>query len=116
MARLAEALGVPGGDPARALWDVAAASGVPTSLAALGLGADDLPEAAARAAAEITANPMPVDADALLGLLRRAFAGDPRSSQSVPRPRRPLIAARSLALTRSQRQTAPRGLMLQRRV
>ena len=62
----------PGGERA----ENAAASGVPTSLAALGLGADDLPEAAARAAAEITANPVPVDADALLGLLQRAFAGD----------------------------------------
>ena len=84
MARLAEALGVPGGDPAGALWDVAAASGVPTSLAALGLSADDLPEAAARAAAEITANPVPVDADALLGLLQRAFAGD--RPELIPAP------------------------------
>ena len=76
MARLADALGVPGGDPAGALWDLAAASGVTTNLAALGLTADDLPEAPQRAAAEITTNPVPVDADALLGLLQRAFAGD----------------------------------------
>ena len=39
MARLADALGVPGGDPAGALWDLAVASHVPTSLADLGLTA-----------------------------------------------------------------------------
>ena len=76
MARLADALGVPGGDPAGALWDLAAASSVTTNLAALGLTAADLPEAAQRAAGEITANPVPVDADALLGILQRAFAGE----------------------------------------
>ena len=46
MARLADALGVPGGDPAGALWDLAVASHVPTSLADLGLREEDLPEAA----------------------------------------------------------------------
>jgi maleylacetate reductase len=76
MARLSEALGVPGGDPAGALWDLAVASHVPTSLADLGLIAGDLPEAARRAAAEITENPAPVDEAALLGLLQRAFAGE----------------------------------------
>jgi alcohol dehydrogenase class IV len=75
MARLADALGAAGGDPATALWDLADASGVPTSLAALGLQAGDLPEAADRAAGEITNNPVPVDADALLALLQRAHAG-----------------------------------------
>ena len=59
MARLADALGVPGGDPAGALWDLAVASHVPTSLADLGLRRDDLAEAAERAAAEITDNPRP---------------------------------------------------------
>jgi maleylacetate reductase len=76
MARLADALGVPGGDPAGALWDLAAVSSVTTNLSALGLTAADLPEAAQRAAAEITANPMPVDAIALLGILQRALAGE----------------------------------------
>jgi alcohol dehydrogenase class IV len=76
MARLSDALGVPGGDPAGALWDLAVASHVPTSLADLGLIAGDLPEAARRAAAEITENPAPVDEAALLGLLQRAFAGE----------------------------------------
>ena len=74
MARLAEALGVPG-DAAGALWDLAVASDVPTSLAALGLTAEDLPEAAERAAREITVNPVPVDAAVLLALLERAYAG-----------------------------------------
>ncbi len=58
MARLAEALGAPGGDPAGALWDLAVASGVTTRLADLGLTAEDLPEAAERAAKEITSNPV----------------------------------------------------------
>jgi len=75
MARLADALGVPGGDPAGALWDLAVASHVPTSLAELGLREEDLPEAAHRAAAEITVNPAPVGEAALAGLLARAFAG-----------------------------------------
>ena len=75
MARLAEALGEPGQDPAGALWDLAVASDVPTSLAALGLTAEDLPEAAERAAREITVNPVPVDAAVLLALLERAYAG-----------------------------------------
>jgi alcohol dehydrogenase class IV len=75
MVRLADALGAPGGDPAGALWDLASASDVTTELAALGLTAADLPEAAERAAAAITDNPVPVDAGALLGILERAYAG-----------------------------------------
>jgi alcohol dehydrogenase class IV len=75
MARLAEALGAPGGDPAGALWDLAAASGVTMTLADLGLTTADLPEAARRAAKEIASNPVAVDADALLRILRGAFAG-----------------------------------------
>jgi alcohol dehydrogenase class IV len=75
MARLAEALGAPGGDSAGALWDLAVASHVPTSLADLGLTAADLPEAARRAAAEITVNPVPVDEPALAGILQRAYDG-----------------------------------------
>lgn len=76
MARLAEALGVPGGDPAAALWDLAVASTVPTSLEALGLQRGDLGEAARRAFAEIPPdNPRPFDEADLLGLLTRAFDG-----------------------------------------
>jgi maleylacetate reductase len=80
MARLAEALGVPGGDPATALWDLAAASNVPTRLADLhghdGLvQRDDLPGAAHAAAEEITVNPRPVSEADLLGILERAYEG-----------------------------------------
>ena len=73
--RLAAALGVEDNDAAGALLDLAKASGVPTSLAELGLQRNDLGEAADRAAAEITANPVPVDRDALLHLLQAAFDG-----------------------------------------
>jgi maleylacetate reductase len=75
MARLAVALSAPEGGAAGALWDLAVASNVPTSLADLGLGRDDLTEAAERAATEITENPRPFDADDLLALLQRAFDG-----------------------------------------
>ncbi len=76
MARLAEALGVPGGDPAAALWDLAVASNVPTTLEALGLKRDDLAEAASRAFADIPRdNPRPFDEADLLVLLTNAFDG-----------------------------------------
>ncbi len=81
MARLAEALGVPGGDPAAALWELAVASSVPTRLADLRgddglLQREDLPGAAHAAAEEITVNPRPVDEADLLGLLERAYEGE----------------------------------------
>lgn len=80
MARLAAALGVPGGDPASALWDLAVASNVPTRLADLEgddglLKRDDLPGAAHAAAEEITVNPRPVTEADLLGILERAYEG-----------------------------------------
>jgi len=80
MARLAEVLGVPGDDPAGALWDLAVDSHVPTRLADLKgseglLRRDQLPGAADAAAAEITVNPRPVTRDDLLGILERAFDG-----------------------------------------
>ena len=80
MDRLAEALGVPGGDPAAALWDLARASSVPTALADLagqgtGFTRHDLAAAAARCAAEITTNPRPATEADLLALLQRAFDG-----------------------------------------
>jgi maleylacetate reductase len=80
MARLAEALGAPGGDPAAALWDLATASNVPTKLSALTgrdgpLGRADLAAAAADAAMEITVNPRPVNEADLLGILERAYDG-----------------------------------------
>jgi maleylacetate reductase len=80
MARLADALGAPGKDPAGALWDLAVASGVPTRLADLNgsegpLQREQLPGAADAAAAEITVNPRRVTRDDLLGLLERAYDG-----------------------------------------
>lgn len=80
MARLAEALGSPEGDPAGALWDLAVASNVPSRLADLRgdeglLRHEDLPGAAHAAAEEITVNPRPIDEAALLALLERAYEG-----------------------------------------
>jgi maleylacetate reductase len=74
--RLGGALGVEPGEAAGALWDLAHDSGIPTSLAELGLDPDDLSDAAGRAAQEITDNPRAVDRDELLELLRAAHAGD----------------------------------------
>jgi maleylacetate reductase len=81
-ARLADALGVAGGDPAVALWELAAASRVPTALADLksqhegvALAPDDLTEVARRVAAEAPPNPRPVDAGELLALLKAAYEG-----------------------------------------
>jgi maleylacetate reductase len=81
MSRLADALGVPGHDPAGALWDLAVASHVPTRLADLRgsegpLQRDQLAGAADAAAAEITVNPRPVTRDDLLGILERAYDGN----------------------------------------
>jgi maleylacetate reductase len=81
MARLADALGVPGGDPAAALWDLAVASNVPIRLADLTghdglLKRDELPGAAHAAAEEITVNPRPVNEADLLGILERAYEGE----------------------------------------
>lgn len=80
MGRLAEALGVPGGDPAAALWDLAVASNVPTRLADLKgdeglLKREDLPGAAHAASEEITVNPRAIDEADLLGILERAYEG-----------------------------------------
>ena len=81
MARLADALGVHGGDPAGALWDLAVASNVPTRLADLAgddglLKREDLPGAAHAAAEEITVNPRPVNETDLLDILQHAYEGD----------------------------------------
>ena len=80
MARLAESLGVPGGNPASALWDLAVASQVPTRLADLAghgglLKREELAGAAHAAAEEITVNPRPVTEADLLCLLERAYEG-----------------------------------------
>jgi len=85
MAMLERALHAAPGDAAGALWDLAVASNVPTSLAQLGLAFDDLGEAAARATAEIQINPRPFTKSDILSLLVRAFAGD-RPCLVEPRP------------------------------
>ena len=82
MALLADALGTPG-DDRRALWDLAVASNVPTSLAALGLAAADLGRGGRRAAAEITDNPRPFNEADILALLQRAFAGERRRTPTL---------------------------------
>ena len=76
MAMLEHALHAEPGDAAGALWDLAVASHVPTSLVQLGLAFDDLGEAADRATAEIQINPRPFTRADILALLVRAFAGD----------------------------------------
>jgi maleylacetate reductase len=81
MALLEAALDAPPGDAAGALWDLAVDSKVPTSLEQLGLAFDDLPEAAQRAAAEITDNPRPFTEADILGLLERAYRGERPSPQ-----------------------------------
>ena len=75
MKRLADVLGCQPRDVAASLWDLAKACGVPTSLAQLGLGRENLREVAARAAAEIKSNPRPATEEDLLVLLERAHAG-----------------------------------------
>lgn len=76
MNQLAQALGCRESDVAGCLWDLANASGVPTSLAQLGLNRANLAEVATRAASEIRANPRIIDVAAINELLQRAFDGD----------------------------------------
>ena len=82
----ARALAAPGAEPVRPdavpaalhalLADVAAATGMPTSLRELGLMEHDLDRAAALAAATPYPNPRPVRADAVRALLARAHTGE----------------------------------------
>jgi alcohol dehydrogenase class IV len=76
MKRLAEALHVPGGDPAAALWDIARRCDIPTDLARLGLPRDGLPAVAAEIVAEEKNNPVPLDEASVLRLLEGAFDGE----------------------------------------
>jgi alcohol dehydrogenase class IV len=73
MARVARALG--GADAPQALFDLRAALGLPASLAALGLRAEDLDEAAALAARDPYPNPRPLDGGAIRSLLQDAYDG-----------------------------------------
>ncbi len=76
MARVADALGAHDGDAAAALHDLAVAIGAPTNLAVIGMPYDGLDEAAVRAAADTTVNPVPVDATSVRAMLERAWHGD----------------------------------------
>jgi maleylacetate reductase len=88
LARAAGALGAadaPGG-----LWDLASRTGAPTSLRRLGLRAEDVEAAAELVAAAPPANPRPVDAAGVAGLLRAAHDGRRPTStgrQARTRPR-----------------------------
>jgi maleylacetate reductase len=75
MRRLSEALGVAGGDPAAALWDLAKTSDIPTDLAALGLPRDGLEEVAAEVVVEEKNNPVPLDEASVMALLNAAYDG-----------------------------------------
>ncbi|MFJ6294245.1 maleylacetate reductase [Streptomyces griseoviridis] len=77
LAVLARALGT--GDAPRALHDLAARLGAPTSLAELGLKEGDLTAAAEQVAAQTYPNPREVTVPGVLALLRAAHAGDPPS-------------------------------------
>jgi alcohol dehydrogenase class IV len=84
MARIARALGVPGGDPAMALYDLAGAVGARRSLGALGMPVDGPaggPRAIDRAADLAVANPYwnprPLERAAIRDLLERALIGAP---------------------------------------
>lgn len=73
MARIACALHAD--NAAQALYDLARAAGVPLSLAAIGMRAADLDEAAAMATKDPYANPRPVERAAIRALLQNAFEG-----------------------------------------
>lgn len=75
MARIAAALGRPGGDAAAGLYDLAGAVGAARSLAALGMPADGLDRAADLSVANPYWNPRPLDRAAIRDLLQRAFTG-----------------------------------------
>jgi maleylacetate reductase len=75
MRRLSEALGVPGGDPAAALWDLAKTSDIPTDLAALGLPREGLEEVAAEVVVEEKNNPVQLDETSVMALLDAAYDG-----------------------------------------
>ena len=84
MARAARALGaadLPGG-----LWDLATRMSAPTSLRRLGLRLEDIEVAAELVAAARPANPRPVDAAGVAGVLRAAYDGRRPASTGRPAP------------------------------
>jgi maleylacetate reductase len=75
MSRLAEALGVTGGDPAGALWGLARECSIPTDLASLGLEREGLDEVVDQILIEEKNNPVPLDGPSVRALLDAAFDG-----------------------------------------
>jgi maleylacetate reductase len=75
MSRLAEALRVPGSDPAGALWDLARNSNIPTDLASLGLQREGLDEVVDQILIEEKNNPVPLVRPIVHSLVDAAFDG-----------------------------------------
>jgi alcohol dehydrogenase class IV len=73
MARVAHAIGAD--SAAMGLYDLAAKLGAPVSLAAIGMKAEDLDQAAELATANPYYNPRPITRDGIRGLLQNAFDG-----------------------------------------
>lgn len=88
LARVASALGAEDAvEAGPALFRLAAALGLPTSLRELGLRHEQVDEAATIATRNPYYNPRPVDHAAVLGLLEAAYAGEPPSSSpTTPQP------------------------------
>ena len=78
MRRIARAIGR--SDASRGLHELANALGAPTALRDLGVEAADLKRIADLALANPYWNPRPLDREAIVGLLRRAWAGEPPES------------------------------------
>ncbi len=65
-----------GGEPARALWDLAAAARAPRALRDLGMPEDGIARAADAALANPYWNPRPLERAGIEALIRRAWTGD----------------------------------------
>jgi maleylacetate reductase len=74
MARIARSLGAPGDAPA-AMFDLATRHGAPTSLAAIGMRAENLDRATDLALQNEYPNPRPLERGAIRALLQRALDG-----------------------------------------
>jgi maleylacetate reductase len=75
MARIARALGA--ADPARALYDINVACGLPTGLRDLGMPEDGIPRAVEIVAKRTFPNPRPVTPADIENVIRQAFEGRP---------------------------------------
>ena len=74
MARIARALGAPS-EAQRAVFDLVARHGAPTSLAAIGMRVENLDRAADLALQNEYPNPRPLERGAIRSLLQRSFDG-----------------------------------------